>query len=304
MQIENLSWSSYPKSYSLGHKMISELFSDEVVVEEKIDGSQFSFGVFGSDIRVRSKGVEIDINNCEGMFALAVETVKELAPKLTNGFTYRAEYLRTPKHNTLAYERVPKKHLIIFDILSGPECYLTYEQKVNEATRLGLETVPLIFSGRINSSDQVLDYMEKVSVLGNAKIEGMVFKNYNKFGPDKKILIGKYVSETFKEVHKVNWKKENPKQNDIIILLGEAYKTEARWAKAKQRLSEISKEEISLRDIPRLLKEVQQDVCLECESEIKDKLFAWAWPQISRQIIKGLPEWFKKQLMNEQFKDG
>ena len=40
------SWHSYPQIYALGHRYITELLLDPVLVEEKIDGSQFSFGVF------------------------------------------------------------------------------------------------------------------------------------------------------------------------------------------------------------------------------------------------------------------
>ena len=36
---------SYPKIYNLGHKYLEELFLDDVLIEEKIDGSQISFGV-------------------------------------------------------------------------------------------------------------------------------------------------------------------------------------------------------------------------------------------------------------------
>lgn len=34
---------SYPKVYSIGHPKTSLLFKDEIVVQEKVDGSQFSF---------------------------------------------------------------------------------------------------------------------------------------------------------------------------------------------------------------------------------------------------------------------
>ncbi len=45
MEVLHASWHSYPKIYGLGHKAITELLSDNVMVEEKIDGSQFSFGI-------------------------------------------------------------------------------------------------------------------------------------------------------------------------------------------------------------------------------------------------------------------
>ena len=38
------SWHSYPQIYNLGHKAIAGIFDDDVLIEEKIDGSQFSFG--------------------------------------------------------------------------------------------------------------------------------------------------------------------------------------------------------------------------------------------------------------------
>ncbi len=41
--MENIN--SYPSVYQLGHKAIQNIFDGKVVIEEKIDGSQFSFGM-------------------------------------------------------------------------------------------------------------------------------------------------------------------------------------------------------------------------------------------------------------------
>lgn len=43
------SWHSYPSTFALGHRAIADLLLDPVLVEEKVDGSQFSFGVFEQD---------------------------------------------------------------------------------------------------------------------------------------------------------------------------------------------------------------------------------------------------------------
>jgi hypothetical protein len=40
------SWHSYPKLYAMGHRAIADLLLDDVIVQEKVDGSQFSFGLF------------------------------------------------------------------------------------------------------------------------------------------------------------------------------------------------------------------------------------------------------------------
>jgi hypothetical protein len=113
------SWHSYPSIYNFGHKAICDLLKHDVLVEEKVDGSQFSFGVFktvGEDdpditapvmLRVRSKGAVMHPDAPEKMFTKAVESVKEREHLLTLGWTYRGEYLQKPKHNALAYDRVP-----------------------------------------------------------------------------------------------------------------------------------------------------------------------------------------------------
>ena len=107
------SWHSYPSPKAVGHGMIRHLFLDDVTVEEKIDGSQFSMGVFGPDreLRCRSKGAQLNLYAPEKMFIQAIETAKRLAPLLTEGYTYRCEYLQKPKHNALAYDRIPKDSL-------------------------------------------------------------------------------------------------------------------------------------------------------------------------------------------------
>jgi len=297
------SWTSYPKVYNLGHAALKELLEDDVIVEEKVDGSQFSFGLFGGELYCRSRGKELIVSAPEKMFTKAVEVVKKLKPLLKEGWTYRGEYLSKPKHNTLVYGRYPTNHIIIFDINTGFEEYLPYTEKKAEAERLDLEVVPLLYEGKITKIEEVEKLLELESVLGGPKIEGFVVKNYQRFGRDKKVLLGKYVSEAFKESHSKNWKNSNPTGKDFIGRLGDEYKADARWEKAIQHLKERDELTNSPKDIGALLKEIQADVKIECEEEIKEKVWKWAWPHIQRSIIRGFPEWYKKRLLNSQFKD-
>lgn len=295
----NTSWHSYPKIYALGHKAISELLLDDVLVEEKIDGSQFSFGRFDGELKFRSKGAVINAEYPEKMFSEAVEVAKSL--NLKDGWTYRAEYLKSPKHNTLAYSRVPKSHLILFDINTGEEEYLSYDEKHNEADRIGLEIVPILFSGKLVEASSLLQLLERESVLGGQKIEGFVIKNYKRFGLDKKALMGKYVSEEFKETHGGEWRENNPTNGDIIKRLIVQYRTPARWRKAVQHLQERGLITQSPRDIGELIKECQQDLIDEYTDEIKDALFNHAIKHIQRGVAGGLPDWYKGELLKLQF---
>lgn len=293
------SYTGYPKIYALGHSAIKELLFDEVTVEEKVDGSQFSFGIFNGELHCKSKGATINIEFPEPMFSKAVEVIKKL--DLIDGYTYRAEYLKSPKHNVLAYDHVPKNNLIIFDINVGTESYLDYPAKVKEAERIGLETVPIMYVGKIEDPAGITSLLENVSILGGQKIEGIVIKNYSRFGLDKKVLMGKYVSEAFKEVHSAEWKEANPTKTDIVAFLIASYKSPARWNKAIQHLKEKGKLTNSPKDIGMLIKEVQEDIELEEKEEIKNKLYANVIGHIKRGVVGGLPEFYKEHLMKEQF---
>jgi len=294
---------SYPKIFSIGHAQIAQLFDGEITIEEKIDGSQFSVSIRDGELMARSKGAQLIIDAPQKMFNEAIEVIKELAPNLHPGWIYRAEYLRKPKHNALAYDRIPNNHIMLYDINIGQEQYMSYEDKTTEAARLGLEVVPLIYHGDGSqmSAEKLKDMMDRISVLGGAKIEGFVVKNYQRFTPDGKAMMGKYVSESFKEVNKVEWKKENPSNKDVLSALMEEYRNKARWQKSIIHLQEKGQITDSPGDIGILIKEVQKDIEEECEQEIKQKLWLWAKSHILRGSIRGLPEYYKEQLLNKQF---
>jgi hypothetical protein len=149
------SWASYPSIFALGHRAVRDLLLHPHTIEEKVDGSQFSFGIFPNDptseqwespLRVRSKGAVMNPDAPEKMFTKAVESVKERLHLLTPGWTYRGEYLAKPKHNTLCYDRVPTGHVILFDVSTGDGEWLGPAEKRSEAERIGLECVPTLAS--------------------------------------------------------------------------------------------------------------------------------------------------------------
>lgn len=300
METAELRVASYSDIFTMGHKALTDLFDGDVVVEEKVDGSQISFGVIDGQLLMRSKGKQLVIDAPEKMFQKAVDAVKAL--KLPEGLMFRGEYFQSPKHNTLAYARVPASHIIIFDIDRGNQDYMTHFEKSFVAKSLGLETVPLLFQGRIESVEQIKALMPKESCLGGAEPEGIVIKNYSRFSADKKILMGKYVRPDFKEQNGVEWKKSNPNSGDIIKNLVDTYRNEARWAKAVQHLRDAGQLQQEPRDIALLMKEVESDIQKECADEIKGKLWAWAWHQIARGSKAGLPEWYKNQLLEGAIK--
>lgn len=292
---------SYPKIYNLGHAAIADIFSEDVIVEEKVDGSQFSFGRLDGELVCRSRGAIIQPEAPPKIFAGAVETAKRVFPNLHEGQFVRGEALQTPAHNALRYSRVPKGNLILFDVNTANEIYLHRTRKEEFAEANDLEVVPIVYRGMLNSAAEVLALLDRESILGGAKIEGLVVKNYSRFTIDGKAMMGKYVSEAFKETNDANWKVQNPSKADIIVQIIGGLKTEARWQKAVQHLREEGKILNEPKDIGLLIVELRKDIYEEEGEQIRNLLFKAFIEDINRGVFHGFPEWYKKTLLEKSF---
>lgn len=298
---------SYSSPFNLGHRALEYLWDVPVVAQEKADASQVSArnGLDGV-LRMRSHHQELCLESPDKMFAPAIRTFTDLHANgmLPRGYTYRGEAFCSPHHNTLAYARMPKGGVILFDVDKGDQDYMMPDELAIEADRLGLEAVPClaIYHGKPTLAE-LEALLNTPSVLGNTSVEGVVLKAYGLYGPDKKTLMGKLVNQKFKEENRVSFKSRNPSLGNIVDLLIEQYGTEARWRKAIQHLREqgLIKDEPS--DIGPLLKEIQTDVYRECANDIREQLFKLAWKDISRGITKKFPEYYKAQLLAAAFPD-
>lgn len=290
---------SYSSIFTVGHRAVRGIFGGPVIVEEKVDGSQISFGVIGGELAIRSKGAEINIEAPDSMFALGVEAIKNVQDRLVEGMHYRGEYLRKSKHNTLAYERIPSNHIVLFDIDDGQGDFMSREAMLLEASILGFDVVPQLFAGTlVNPMDTLSTLLKTQSFLGGQLLEGVVIKpeGRDKFGEDKKLLMAKLVRPEFKELHAGAWKEQNPTRNDVLQLIGQRLRSPARWQKAVQHLREAGTLTETPSDIGPLMKAVPLDIEKEERESITDSLYAWAWPQLRRIACAGLPEWYKEEL--------
>lgn len=294
--------SSFSKILALGHRAIHDLLDGDIEITEKADGSQFSVRKNeDGTISFRSKGRQIIADAPDKMFAAGVEALTALAHLLHPRWIYRGEYISKPKHNSLTYARTPKHFFILFDIDTGLQSYLSWPEVKAEGDRLGLEVVPLYYKGpgqSIAISDMEA-MLANTSILGGPKVEGIVIKNYAKFGIDGKTAMAKIVSPEFKEVHSVEWRKSNPAPVDIVTKLVAGLATPARFNKAVQRLRDAGTLLGDPRDIGPLIRSVQADVDDEMRQEIVEELHKHFWPQISRGLTRGIPDWYKAKLIEE-----
>jgi len=293
---------AFPKIFAVGTDYISPIFEDEVEVTEKIDGSQFCFGKINGELFMRSKGTQQYAENPDKMFKEAVDYVVSIEEKIPDNTVLYCEYLKNPKHNVLSYSRIPRNHLICFGVADSTESFKKNYKDIAE--KLGIETVPVLYIGKVNSPQELLDFLEKESVLGGPKMEGVVVKNYNKpfllGGQPIPLMCGKYVSEAFKEVHRERWGEENTARGKFQ-LFKESFRTDARWEKSIQHLAEAGQLENSPRDIGKLLGEVKKDIEEEEKENIKNYLYKEFIGEVLRTATAGLPEWYKRRLLEKGF---
>lgn len=284
---------SYSQIFNVGHKALDNFWKGKVVVQEKVDGSQFSFANVSGQFVARSKGAAIHAP--ERMFRMAFEHAKDRVHLLPMGYVFRAEAVTSPKHNSLHYSRCAKGGIVLYDVDAGQQDYLCQGVVKELAETLEVDYAP-VFDVLDHKPTSFEPYLHRESVLGGTEVEGVVLKNYGLFGLDGKVVMAKAVRPEFREVNAKEWKQSNASPIDTLI---DAYRTEARWRKAIQRLNELGALVNAPNDIGALINEIQQDVLFECEDEIKEKLFSMYWGTISRGIIRGFPEFYKAKLLED-----
>lgn len=290
---------SYGKILTLGAVYTQNALKGEVIVQEKVDGSQFRFGINDEgDLVISSKGAHIDIENPPQLFTEGVDYVKQLnlSVNCPNDTYFYAEYLQKPRHNTLNYDRIPKNHIVLFDVLEGGQ-WADRKRLEEWAGVLNVDVIPILYQGEA-TTETITGLLSVISYLGGQTIEGVVVKNYNEkilYAGSEQTLFTKYVREEFKEMHSKNpdWMSGKDKLQALFM----DYATEARWHKAVQHLRDANQLEQSPRDIGKLIKEVPADILSESEEEIKNRLWALYKGDFMKIVTRGLPQWYKDQLM-------
>lgn len=289
----------YNKVLALGHRHIETILIGNNHAEEKVDGSTYNFGI-DKDLKlwVRSHSAVIHPEYITTMFKEATEYVVSIQDKLIPGYMYHGEMLNKPKHNVLSYSRIPTNYTIIFDIEDENGNPFDYETKSRMAAELGFETVQLL-ARNISTKEQVIELLNTRPLLGGEEyVEGIVIKNYDKLTPSGSYMVGKFVSERFKERHGKEWKGGRPQKKETIARLIEELRTEARWNKAIQHLREADEIEDEPRDIGKIIKEVIKDIEEEEADYIKEELYKEYIKSIKSGVTVGIPEWYKKKLLD------
>ncbi|MCP5006222.1 MAG: hypothetical protein GY941_20125 [Planctomycetes bacterium] len=294
---------TYPKIWALGGSNIRDILEGEVEITEKLDGSQIGFGKdIEGNLVIRSKGAVIDQDDPQKLFAPAVKHILSVQHLIPNDTAFYGETLSKPKHNTLAYGSVPAGYIALFGkgSFSFDGHLSDYSSVEAWSLELAMGIVPLIYWGEtdVNFIRDLVDGQPE-SALGGCPMEGIVVKNYNKpyelYGQHVSLMVGKYVSEQFKEKHKANDNFGSGKSK--MELYFESFRTDARWDKAIQHLRDDGQLLEDPKDIGALMKELHRDFDEECAQEVKDKLYGIYRKDVLSKITRGFPEYYKQRLL-------
>jgi hypothetical protein len=271
-----------------------------------------SFFAFGCDsaghVVMRSKGKELFFDSYEKIFDKAVEFVIDKQEFLSSlpGMYFYGEYLRTPKHNCLCYDRVPRNNIILFGMYEEGLGFKDINIVAAWAEKLDLETVPVLYSGPVNEmydkevcdfdlNTVIKNFLKYQSLLGKQLVEGIVIKNYGQtvmIGNQVYPVFAKLVRPEFKEKLDKTWRSGKDKVQEFV----DSFRTEARWEKAIQHLRDEGKLIGDPKDIGALINEIKRDIIEEEELNIKHGLYQLFKDNILRKATAGLPEYYKDKL--------
>lgn len=291
---------SYPKVINLGNPKTENALIGEVIVQCKIDGSQFRVMRSEDGIKIGTRRTDIT-ETPEKLFIEGweyIQSIKDVLLKYPINTCFYFEYLSTPKHNTLKYDRVPKNHLVLFDCIKDGK-WVDRDTLVFIAMDLGVDVIPQLYKGIIKNIDELYEILnEHEPWLGGDMEEGLVIKNYNQeidFCGKIIPLFTKLVQDKFKEKHQTNpdW----ASKKDFIQLLSDELLSDARYEKSYQRLRDEGKITGELSDIGLLMKEVSLDIIEEEKENIMVKLWNKFGTTIVKNATKGIPNWYKEKLL-------
>ena len=327
---------SFPKIFpadreTSGNYAVGMLERTDVIVKEKLDGSQFAFAKRADgQVLCRSKSQQLTESNCDKQFRPAFDYVHSIAERLSPGEVYYCETFASPRQNKIRYARTPRNGLALFAVSTvnftmefpdiRPErviAFFTEHDYLREfADRLDIEAVQCLGGDRPRrwtlAELNELVKSGKSQLGGTSGIEGVViscdepieYVEETDDGPKTRwqpLQIAKLVRDDFKEVKVRREKRDNtsPLVEQAIEIFAR-YCTEARWDKAIQHLRDEGKLKGDYSDIGLIIKEIIRDVEEEEGQDIGAQLFRIFHSLFRREVIKGFPEYYKASFKRDE----
>jgi hypothetical protein len=139
--------------------LLNELFNNELIVSEDIQGSKIFINWNGSEFQIRSKSLNSDplnmidlslqnyYNHAVNYFNSLGNRVKSL---LNKSWFFCFEYFPDNNPGNIEYNRIPKNHLVLTSIIKGNKFTCDIDEIEEYSTLFNVDSVPVLFKGKLS----------------------------------------------------------------------------------------------------------------------------------------------------------
>jgi hypothetical protein len=286
----------YTDVVRLGHKSTVGVLTenDHIVVQEKLDGANASFKVEDGKVLAFSRNTQLSEGNTLRGFYQWTQTLNP--DDLLEGIVYFGEWL--VKHKLDYGDNMHQFYL--FDVYNtNIEEYVHFSMVKDEAKRLSLNLIPILYEGQYQSFEHLQSFVGKSS-LGDEG-EGVVVKNVNykdRFG--KQVFV-KLVTDKFREVQKQKAPKDPNKVTQEMIFVN-TFLRKGRVEKLLHKLVDegVLDEQFGIEDMGIILKNLGQRSYDDMLKEERDFLpEEFDEKELRKSVGKKLPV-IVKQIIQER----
>ena len=276
-----------------------------VEIEEKLDGSQFSFRKDEhGKVFAKSKKTHFTVNDellattsPNSLFYGALSHLNKIRDRIPKGYLFRGEVLKAPRHNVLEYGRAPEGNIVLFDVQPEGEWNMRSVAVKHFAELLGVEAAPLL-GYSVPACPMDVETLKKLvegdSILGG-KREGVVLKCRAVKVQDGYAKC-KIVAESFRERKSDGSRGKRAKvlRASPIESIVAALTTDARYRKAYQSVREtLNVDRLEPKDIGPGMKALALDINLEEQDWIKEQLWQAHRNTIVKKVSADWPDYVK-----------
>lgn len=295
----------YPKIKILGDDENRDIFlndNNEIVIEEKCDGSNTRIYVYDGKLIFGSRNVQLtsddgSVENIPRNFKRSNEFVKN---SLLGVDLYKYDGLilfgETMVKHTLDYDWVHIPPILMFDVYdTNIGVFLDYNAKIKIFKLLNLPVVPLVMRKKAREVREMEiddDFVPK-SAWRNGKAEGVVFKNY------ARQIFAKYVRSEFKEKNREVFGSSKKYAKDDSEKIVYAYCTNPRIEKAIMKLMDEKDMDLSLKMMQYLPKMVWEDIIEEEWREILNSNYVLNLHRVRKIVAKRCLAVLKQMIVNQ-----
>lgn len=294
----------YLKIHSLGSPETEGILDEVVVVESKIDGSNFRVRYLPEENKLifGSRNNELSNDTDEEQW-IAIKSYKKAFKEHKESFIPNVIYFsESMQKHTISYDSgIPDTiGYDIFDLERNE--FWDWKAAKQAFENIGIPFINVHYEGLLKdiTKEQLNEYI-KQSPYRKEGDEGIVIKCYKKLNPYGRPLFAKIVDLIFKEKNKTVFKGETPKvkTNDEDIV--EEYFTKGRFIKAINHFKDDN-EIIDMSLMPKLFKYISEDILSENILEIMKEYNSMDFKKFNNIVAGKSAKMLKEYLMNEVIK--